>query len=118
LVGVQASTECTDGGACEYVVALGISSLIVGASLVYHRWVTSAIIEQIKVEAGLPAGSDMSDFDIPLPRQQILHIELAQFLLKFRFVMLAVVLLICFGTAASLPRARSNAKARSNSSNK
>jgi len=64
-------------------------------------------------------GLDLLDLAFrQVTRRQMLHIELDQFLLKFWFVLLPVVLLICFGIAASLPRARSTAGTASDSSNK
>jgi hypothetical protein len=96
----------------RYLVASGIACLVVCASLAYHWWVTSmfaTIMEQARVRAGLPPGSPMNDLGLQVTGRQMLSIELDHFLLKFWFVLLPVLLLICFGIAAALPPARSTA---------
>jgi len=78
----------------------------------------ATIMEQARERAGLPPGSPMNDLGLQVTGRQMLHIELDHLLLRFWFVLLLVVLLICFGIAASLPRARSTAGTASDSSSK
>jgi hypothetical protein len=96
----------------RYLVAAGIAGLILLAVLAYHWWVASMVsglMEQARVRAGLPAGSPMGDIGIHVSGPQMTHIQIDHLLSRFWFVLLPVLLAICFGIAASLPRARSTA---------
>jgi hypothetical protein len=60
----------------RYLVASGVSCLILLAALAYHWWVTtmaSGIMEQARAKAGLPAGLAMNDLGIPLSGSQMIH---------------------------------------------
>ncbi len=96
----------------RYLTATGIACLIVGASLAYHWWVDSgvaSILKQARVRQGLPPGALPNDFGIPMTGRQILAVEIDHFLMRFWFILLPLVLLICLGIAAWLPGTRSAA---------
>jgi hypothetical protein len=72
----------------------------------FHRWVTSmfvAVMEQARIQAGLPPGTDMNEFNIPVSGRQMLWLDLDHFLLRFWFVVLPLLLLLSFGLAMLLP---------------
>jgi hypothetical protein len=92
------------------LVASGVAGLILLAALAYHWWVTSMVSglrEQARVRAGFPTGSPMADFRIQVSGPQMTYIQIDHLLSRFWFVLLPVLLAICFAIAASLPRARS-----------
>ena len=103
----------------RYLVAAGVASLLLVAALAYHWWVAtmvSGLMEQARVRAGLPAGSPMGDVGIPLSGPQMTFIKIDHLLSRFWFVLLPVLLAICFGIAASLPSAGSTTSGQSESS--
>jgi hypothetical protein len=103
----------------KYLVASGVAGLILLAALAYHGWVTSMVsglMEQARVRAGLPAGSPMGDVGIQVSGPQMTYIQIDHLLSRFWFVLLPVLLAICFGIAASLPRARSTTSGPAESS--
>ena len=53
--------------------------------------------------AGLPPGTNMNDFNIPVTSRQMFWLRLDQFLMKFWFVILALLLVLSFGLAMLLP---------------
>jgi hypothetical protein len=73
----------------------------------FHRWVTSmfaGVMEQARIQRGLPPGTDMSGFIIRMPSsRQMLWLDLDHFLLRFWFVVLPLILLLSFGAAMLLP---------------
>ena len=105
----------------KYLVAAGVACLIVGASLAYHWWVKSgvaALLEQARVRQGPAPGALPNDLGIPMTGRQILCIEIDHLLMRFWFILLPLVWLICLGIAAWLPGARSAAIAPADSSDK
>jgi heme A synthase len=91
----------------RYLIAAVIAALVIGSGLLYHGWanaMAAAHFERIRPATKLPEGTSMKDFNIRLTRQQILHIELDHFLVKFRYALVALVLTICFAGAALFPR--------------
>ena len=81
----------------RYLAATGIACLIVGSSLAYHRWVRSMVAAAPWRDAG---------FERVWRRGPYL-------LMRFWFILLPLVLLLCLGIAACLPGTRSAAIAPS-----
>ncbi len=105
----------------RYLVAMAISCLMVGVALSYHRWVASSVgpvTANARARAGLPPPSPMNDLIVPVTGRQMLYIELDHFLVKFWYVLVPAVVLLCFGVAASFPRAPSTVGIAPNSSHK
>jgi hypothetical protein len=73
----------------------------------FHRWVSSmfaAVMEQARIQRGLPQGTDMSGLIIPMPSsRQMLWLDLDHLLLRFWFIVLPLIMLLSFGVAMVFP---------------
>ena len=93
-----------------------VFSAVFAGSLVglvaFHRWVSSmfaAVMEQARIQRGLPQGADLSGFIIRMPSSRLmLGLDLDHLLLRFWFVVLPLMILLSFGVAMVLPRGRSS----------
>jgi hypothetical protein len=66
----------------------------------------AAILEQARVKQGLPPGPSPNDFGLPMTGLQMLCIKIDHLLTRFWFILLSLVLILCFVVAARWPGLR------------
>ena len=90
----------------RWMVLIAVFAGSLGGLVGCHRWVTAMVAdvqEQARARAGLPPGTNMNDFNMPVTSRQMFWLRLDQFLMKFWFVILALLLVLSFGLAMLLP---------------
>jgi hypothetical protein len=93
----------------KYLVAAGIACLIVGSVLALHWWVGSrlaAIEGQARATGKLPPNVPAKDLGVHVSDRLMFFMQLDHLLMSFWFILLPLILLICFGIAARLPGAK------------
>jgi hypothetical protein len=94
----------------RYFAALVVSSLLVGAFLAYRCWVSAkvdVVLRRAQEEArqvGLPSEVTPGDFGLLMSKDLMTLVEIDHLILKFWFVVLPLILFLCFGVAAIVPR--------------
>jgi hypothetical protein len=56
----------------RWMVLMGVFAVTLTGSIVFQRWVTAKVtssLEPFRKHAGLPPGSPLDDFVIPLPKE-------------------------------------------------
>jgi hypothetical protein len=94
----------------RWMVLIAVFGGSLGGLVAYHRWVTgmfAKVMEQARIKAGLPADTNMNDFNIQVEPGLLIWLNLDHFLLRFWFVILPLLLLLAFGCAMLLPARKS-----------
>ena len=106
----------------RYLAAFIVSSLLVATLLAYHWLVASkvnAVLRQVQAQdrqAGLPPETTPGDLGVLMPKDLITLVEIDHLILRFWFVVLPLILSLCFCVAALFPRKHGKAESPPTSS--